>query len=241
MSGLSFLAPDATDEAVAHTPMEHLARAAGATFERRMGWNVAVSYAGDQSTERRRLAETVGVVDRSQLTKLEVQARPGMVANIALEVGDGVVLEPGRAGRTAGVWWCPVTPSRMLLLAEPGSTVKAALTDTVGVDDPAVTIVDVTCGLAGLALVGPGCRELLARFCAIDARLAVTPVTGFRPGSIARTPGYLLCEREDQLLLLVGWAFGEYLYEVVADSARHLGGGPVGADALSGRLDPQNA
>ena len=92
-----------------------------------------------------------------------------------------------------------------------------------------------------MALIGPGCRELLARFCAIDVRPAVTPVTGFRPGSVARTPGYLLCEREDQLLILVGWALGEYLWEVVADAAESLGGGPVGADVMTGRLEPAHA
>jgi len=93
--------------------------------------------------------------------------------------------------------------------------------------------VDVTCGLAALALVGTDARELLARFCAIDVRPAVTPVGGFRPGSVGRTPGYVLRETEQRLLVLVGWALGEYLYEVVADAAGHLGGGPVGADTLA--------
>jgi heterotetrameric sarcosine oxidase gamma subunit len=109
------------------------------------------------------------------------------------------------------------------------------------VSEPGVTVLDMTSGLTAMSLIGPGCRELLARFCAIDVRPAVTPVAGFRPGSIARTPGYLLCEREDQLLILVGWAFGEYLWEVVADAAEHLGGGPVGADVLSARLEPAHA
>jgi sarcosine oxidase gamma subunit len=94
------------------------------------------------------------------------------------------------------------------------------------------TVVDVTCGLAALALIGPGARELLARFCAIDVRPTVTPVAGFRPGSVARTPGYVVCEGEQRLLTLVGWALGEYLYEVVSDAAVHMGGGPVGADVL---------
>jgi heterotetrameric sarcosine oxidase gamma subunit len=100
-----------------------------------------------------------------------------------------------------------------------------------------VSVVDVSTGLSGLALAGPLSNELLARFCAIDVRLSATPVAGFRPGSVARTPGYVLREREDQLLVLVGWALGDYLYEVVADAAEHLGGGPVGADALAEPAD----
>jgi sarcosine oxidase gamma subunit len=88
-----------------------------------------------------------------------------------------------------------------------------------------------------MTLAGPLCRELLARFCAIDVRPAVSPVASFRPGSVARTPGYVLVEGEDRLLIMVGWALGQYLWDVVADAAAHLGGGPVGVDALRAGVD----
>jgi glycine cleavage system aminomethyltransferase T len=217
MSALAFLTPDATSEqVVAKTPMERLARAAGGRFERREGWNVAVGF-GDAAAERTRIEKTVGFADRSSMRKLELQGE-GLAA---------LGYRPGVAERREGAWWCPVTPSRVLVLdpAHAGSGVPE-LPD-------AVKAVDLTSGLAALALVGPGCRELLARFCAIDVRPAVTPVTGFRPGSVARTPGYVLVEAENQLLVLVGWALGEYLWKVVEDAAERLGGGPVGADALS--------
>jgi heterotetrameric sarcosine oxidase gamma subunit len=219
MSALSFLVPDATtDTAIARAPAEHLARAAGARFELRAGWNVAVSF-GDQ--EHRWLTETVGFADRSQLCKLELHGPPGPLGALAEQV------------RAAGATWCELTPSRALVLAEAPLGLQSP--------DSAVTIVDVTCGLTAMALAGPGCRELLARFCALDVRDAVTPVGAFRPGSIARTPGYLLRTRADELLILVGWAFGEYLYELVADAAESLGGGPVGADALAAHGEPAHA
>jgi heterotetrameric sarcosine oxidase gamma subunit len=124
----------------------------------------------------------------------------------------------------------------VLVLGEPAGAagLREAVARAVGdvAREATVTVADVTCGLAGLALLGPGARELLARFCAIDVRDSVTPVAGFRPGSVARTPGYVLREAEQRLLVLVGWALGEYLWRVVADAAEHLGGGPVGADAL---------
>lgn len=241
MTGLAFLTPDAASETVsARSPMERLARAAGARFERRDGWSVAVSY-GDLVVERERVERTVGFADRSSLVKLELHAQPSVLAEVVRAASGGVELESGLASRAEEAWWCPVTPSRVLVLGEraaaPGlrEAVARAADEPAGEAGPTVTVVDVTCGLAALALVGPDARELLARFCAIDVRPAVTPVAGFRPGSVARTPGYVLREAEERLLVLVGWALGEYLYEVVADAAEHLGGGPIGADALKER------
>jgi heterotetrameric sarcosine oxidase gamma subunit len=88
------------------------------------------------------------------------------------------------------------------------------------------TAVDLTCAHAAVELSGANANEVLARFCAIDVRPAVMPVGAFRPGSVARTPGYVLRTAADSLLVLVGWALGEYLWQVVSDAAAHLGGGP---------------
>jgi heterotetrameric sarcosine oxidase gamma subunit len=210
VSALDFLTP-VSDLALARTPMERLAQAAGARFEERDGWNVAVSYGENGVGE-------VGFADCSQMVKLELHGEREPLTRLA-----GTELELGLAVRSGDAWWCPVTPSRVLVLGERV------------VSGDGVTVVDVTCGLAAMALIGPGARELLARFCAVDVRPAVAPVGAFRPGSVARTPGYVLVEGEQRLLVMVGWALGEYLYEVVADAAAHLGGGPVGADALEVR------
>jgi len=216
MSALAFLTPDGTSEEItARTPKERLALAAGGQFEHRDGWNVATAF-GSPDVERSRLTQTVGFVDRSWMRKLELHG----------EALGSLGLKLGVAEQRGGAWWCPVTPSRVLVLGWSGTP---ELPD-------GVSSVDVSTGLAALTLVGPGCRELLARFCAIDVRPAVAPVASFRPGSVARTPGYVLVETEDQLLMLVGWALGDYLWRVVADAAEHLGGGPVGIDALKEHL-----
>ncbi|MGH2910659.1 MAG: hypothetical protein ACRDK8_15370, partial [Solirubrobacteraceae bacterium] len=71
-------------------------------------------------------------------------------------------------------------------------------------------------------------------FCALDLRPAVAPPTALRPGSVARTPGLVVVEDADQLLLMVGAALAEYLWTVVIDAAARLGGGPVGIDVVGG-------
>ena len=177
-----FLEP--TPAAVARSPMEGQAIAAGATFEVRDGWNVAVS------------PPTNGAVtwtDMSHLRKVEVTGRHDLTFGTATRRGDA--------------WWCPVTRDRALVIGD---------ADADGLD--------VTCSLAALAISGPQAREVFARFCALDLREREMPVGAFRPGSVARTPGYVLREDDERFLMLFGWAFGEYMWTVVADAAESLGG-----------------
>jgi glycine cleavage system aminomethyltransferase T len=194
---IAFLGTGAAD-AVARSPMERQARAAGARFEVRDGWNVAVSYAGEAAA-----LQTVGFADASHVRKFEVQ-------------GELPALELGRATVEGESTWLPMTPARALVLG----------------GEPPAGALEVTTGFCALRLAGPLARETFARFTAIDLRPHVTRPGDWRPGSVARTPGGILCEAEDRYLMLFGAALGQYVWTVVADAAGHLGGGPVGFDAL---------
>ena len=201
MSTLAFLSPDgAEDAAVARSPMEGNAKAAGARFEVQGGWNVAVEYPGQD-----RVRQTVGFTDVSRLRKLELQ-------------GDDVPGDLGEAKREGDAWICELTPTRALLIGGDHAAPPYA--------------VDVTTCFAALTIFGPQAREVIARFCALDLRPQVAPPGSFRPGSIARQPGMIIVEGEQTFLLLFGWAVGEYVWTVVDDAARALGGGPVGSGAL---------
>jgi glycine cleavage system aminomethyltransferase T len=192
-----FLSAGAGD-VVARSPMERQARAAGARFEVRDGWNVACAYRGEADSLR-----TVAFADASHIRKYELQ-------------GELPTLEFGRATVDGDATWLPMTTTRALILG----------------GDPPAGALDVTTGFAALRLAGPLARETFARFTAIDLRPQVTKPGDWRPGSVARTPGGILCEAEDRYLMLFGAALGQYVWTVVADAAGHLGGGPVGEDAL---------
>jgi glycine cleavage system aminomethyltransferase T len=195
-----FLSPTATD-AIARSPMERQARAAGARFELRDGWNVATGYAGERAA-----LGTVAFSDCSHLRKYEIQAHPPAVPQ----------LELGRATVDGDATWLPMTATRALVLG----------------GDPPDGALDVTTAFAALRLAGPLARETFARFTAIELRPQVTRPGDWRPGSVARTPGGILCEADERYLMLFGAALGQYVWTVVEDAARHLGGGPVGYDAL---------
>jgi glycine cleavage system aminomethyltransferase T len=217
MSALAFLSPG--PGAVAKSPMEPGAVASGATFEERDGWKVATGFP-DQDLSR------VGFADMSHLGKLELQ---GDVAAIT-----GHNLQLGTALRADGAWWCPYSAQRAVVLCPPADTaaLRDHLTDAAAKASGLASVIDTTTAHGAMTIVGPLARETFARFTAIDLRPEVTPVQAFRPGSVARTGGAILCEAPDRYLMLFGAALGQYVWTLVADAAGHLGGGPVGIDAL---------
>jgi heterotetrameric sarcosine oxidase gamma subunit len=222
---LAFLSPVAGETAAPRSPLADAAIASGARLELREGWQLPVSF-GDPAAEAAACRETVGFAELSHLTKLELQG-----------AGAADPFESGVARRADGAWRCPVAPGLGLSICEPGrgDAMRASL------DGDGVRICDLSGALAALAVVGPLAREVFARFCALDLRESKLPVGGFRPGSVARTPGYVLREGDERFLMIFGSAYGAYVWEVVSDAAGRLGGGPVGLDALPPIEETPNA
>ena len=96
---LAFMSPSAPADsgAIARSPMERMAKAAGAQFEVRDGWNVAVRYSGETA------GAPVAWADVSHLAKWEV------------DTGG----ELGAARREGDAWWCGLTAERGLVLGGP--------------------------------------------------------------------------------------------------------------------------
>jgi glycine cleavage system aminomethyltransferase T len=236
VSSLAFLSPG--PGAVAKSPMEPGAAAAGATFETRDGWKVATGFT-DPDNERALCASSVGFADVSHVGKIEVQADPDDLAAIVAAASDGASLELGRATRAKAAWWCPYSPYRAVVLCSPGETValRDLLTASAADANGLASVIDTTTSQGAMTIIGPLARETFARFTAIDLRPEITPVHAFRPGSVARTGGAILCEAPERYLMLFGAALGQYVWTVVADAAEHLGGGPIGVEALD-PLDP---
>jgi heterotetrameric sarcosine oxidase gamma subunit len=234
-----FLAPDAavSDERfapIARSPMERAARAAGARFEARDGWNVAVGYASLEQ-EREACRRAAGWADVSHLGKLELHASAADdLSAVVAQVAGGAALELGSASRAADAWWLPMSAERAVVVCEPGAVagLRERVEEAAGSASRTFTIVDATSKYGAMTIAGPLAREVFARFTAVDLRPQVTPVGAFRPVSIARTPGLLVREGEDRFLFLFGAALGAYMWETVADAGTHLGAAPVGVDAL---------
>jgi heterotetrameric sarcosine oxidase gamma subunit len=227
VNSLAFLSP--SPAVASHSPMERYAIDAGATMEERDGWNVAVSFPDEE-----RALSTVGFADLAHIGKIEVQASAEDLGSIVAAATGGASLQLGRATRADDAWWCPYSPTRAVVLCAAART--AALRDrlTASAADASgmATVIDLTSAQGAMAILGRLAREVFARFTAIDLRPQVMPVNAFRPGSVARTGGAILCEAPDRYLMLFGAALGQYVWTVVDDAARHLGGGPIGHNAL---------
>ena len=94
---LEFLSP--SPGALARSPMERQALAAGGGLEERRGWNVAVRFDGEEHRPG-----AVGFADLSHLGKLELHGAHDV--------------ELGTARHEDGAWWCPYTADRALVLGE---------------------------------------------------------------------------------------------------------------------------
>lgn len=223
---LGFLSPAVqAGSPPARSPIAGTAARHGARLDVRGEWEVPVSF-GDEAAERRATQETVGFADASWLPKTQLdgpaEALDGCAAGLSF----------GTASLHRGAWWCRLTPTRALILG------SAPAADSVA----GAQLLDVTTQYCALRIAGPHCREVMARFCALDLRPSVSPPTALRPGSVARTPGLVVVEEPDQLLVLVGSALAEYFWTVVNDAATRLGGRPVGTEVLRGEaLDLQEA
>jgi glycine cleavage system aminomethyltransferase T len=189
----------------------------GAAVERRGAWDVAVSY-GEPEAEDLACREAVGWSDVSHLPKAELTGPSTWL--------DGT--RPGFATTRGDGWVGWISPRRVLVLGNAGAS-------------PDGGVLDLTCALGAIVVSGPAARETIARFCALDTRPAVLPELGFRPGSVARAPGFLMREQGDRFFLIFGAAYGQYLWEVVSDAGARLGGRPVGVDVSCGLATPREA
>jgi heterotetrameric sarcosine oxidase gamma subunit len=228
VNSLAFLSPG--PGAVARSPMEPGAAAAGATFEERDGWKVAVSFPDEE-----RALSSVGFCDMSHIWKLEIQGDVSAITGLNLELGTAI--------RSEDAWWCAYSPTRAVVLCRSCDTValRDRLTASAADANGLGSVIDITSAQGAMTILGPLAREVFARFTAIDLRPRITPVHAFRPGSVARTGGAILCEAPDRYLMLFGAALGQYVWTVVDDAVRHLGGGPIGVDALPPLTEAANA
>ena len=221
--------------------MYHAQLAMGAIMADADGWQLPVHY-GDALREAQWLRQTVGVSDASPIGKVRVV---GAEAELAVAVlvppakgqGIGSIIEGDsplvRGGKLLSV---RLARDEFLLLTPAG--VAPSAVDTMRPADPACAhVIDVTSGLCGVAIVGPATQEMMSRITELDASPRALPDLACVQSRFADVQGLLLRRDVNGIAmyqLYAGREFGEYLWEVLIETAHEVGGGPVGTEALLG-------
>jgi sarcosine oxidase, subunit alpha len=226
---LEFLTP--SPDVTAASPIEPWLRAAGARFEARDGWRVAVSV-GDPASEEAACRSGVGIADRSALGKLELQGRPERLTALLEGVVQGGAPPAGQSTRTEEALLWPSSADRALAICEPHAAPRLrALLGTACEQLGDSGLVDLTAAYAAFELRGPLARSVLERLSAIDVRPDSLPPGGVRAGMVARVPATLVCLEWQTFLVLVGAPEAPDAWEIALDEGEPLGLRAVGEEA----------
>ena len=194
---------------VRRSPLAKAHEALGARAGREGGWEVVLGYAGETSP-----LEKVSIVDVTPRAKVDVR---GATAPALGAAGDALVAE--------------ISDTWALVLGEPGAE-EILLPKLEQAAGPGSMVTDATHLHAGFALAGPRLAELLARATGWDP---ATLVRGAATGApIVDVPAVVV--RRDLgvpvLEVYVATELARYAWGELLATARSLGGGPAGWDAL---------
>jgi hypothetical protein len=98
-------------------PLNEVLRRAGAVFSVRSERPTVVNY-GSAAGELAVCISAVGLVDRSRLREIVLQAPPSELHRITYRLVGGTVVAGG-ALHAGHAWWCGLSPDCVLVLAEP--------------------------------------------------------------------------------------------------------------------------
>ena len=213
----------------------------GAVMADADGWQLPAHY-GDATRESNWLREAVGISDVSPLGKIRI-------------VGDGAaqavaVLIPAANQQTVGSVTeadSPLERGGKLLSARLALDEFLVLTPTgvapealnaVRLDDGSCAhAVDVTSALCAFSLIGPATNDLLSRITELDTSAQNLPHLACAQSRFADVQGLLIRRDVNDTPIYALYAareFGEYLWEALIETAKEVGGGPVGTEALLG-------
>ena len=217
----------------------------GAVMAELDGWQQPVHF-GNNENELKMLREFVGIHDLSPRGAVRL-------------VGDGAVslaagLSPGQkelaVGRvrecriaaeneTASLLELRLARDEIVFLTAPGDAESAT---EVFRRSPASCVhsVDISSGLAGAGIIGPKAISLLSMITEVDVSAEGLPDLHCVQSRFADVQGLLV--RQDlstapAYQLYFAREYGEYVWETISQAARHIGGGPVGTEAIRSPKD----
>jgi glycine cleavage system aminomethyltransferase T len=222
------------------SPLEDVLRRAGAVMRRRGGRRLAAHF-GSPGGELAVCARSVGLLDRSEIGKLELRGYPEALDQIVCLLTD-CQLEPNEVLRADGVTWCSASPDRAFALCEPANAfpLSERLHDALR-RTPGALLTDETDELAALSLLGPSAPSVIAALGAWDLETIALPHPSFSALTLDGLPVFLLEESIARATILVEREYAERLFDLLERVGRRFGLSCVGVDAAQrfALIEPQ--
>lgn len=185
-----------------------------------------VAHYGSVATELAICRKTAGIVDRSELGRLELSGRePWMEHALAHAIGPAVP-PPGRAVLLGDTWCCRVAPDRAIVVAPPAARARwRRVAREAVVAGHAIAYVDVTTTSAAVSIVGPAARAVL-RAAGLPHELEAGELVEGGEGTT------VLRESLERFLVLLSEPLTTAVWHELLAAGRPYGLSPVGSDAL---------
>ena len=224
------------------TAMHHVQVAGGAVMAITDGWQQAARYSTNAQDELRMLRETVGVSDISPKGKVRLVGDDSLslVRTLAPGASDQTIGEVRQYQITAPAGRVDLLVARLTqdeyMVVTPLGDVQTAMDYLNSQSYPCLHLVDVSSGLAGVAITGPAAAALLRTVSDLNVANDALPDMRCAQSRFAEIQGLLV--RQD-LAGIPGYQlyfsreFGEYFWSVLIEAAVQAGGGPVGTEAAS--------
>ena len=205
-------------------------RQAGAVLSTRDGRSVAINF-GSAAAELAVCVRAVGLVDRSELCKLVLEAPPAQLAALTSRlvgqtVSTGGVLSAGNA------WWCGEAADRVVVLSDPdtGSRLRQRLRAD-ALRYVTTTVRDVSADVAAIGLLGRSADRVLRALGAFGDSGDPRAVQPFAPGSVDGIPAWWLLQSDRRALALVPRERAGEAWLAIERAGRPFGISCVGQEA----------
>ena len=205
-------------------------RRAGAILSTRDGRPVAINF-GSAAAELAVCVRTVGLVDRSELSPLALEAPPAQLAALTRRLV-GATVSPGGLVSGAGAWWCGEASDRVIVVCDPRTA--ARLAGGLRADAARhVRVRDLSDELAAIGLLGRNTSQVLSALGVYGASGDPREARPFACGSVDGTPVWWLLQSDRRALALVGREHIGEAWLAIERAGREYGISCVGQEAAA--------
>ena len=191
---------------------------------------MAINF-GSAAAELAVCVRTVGLVDRSDLSTLALEAPPAQLAALTRRLV-GATVAPGGLVSGGGAWWCGEAPDRVIVLCDPRTA--ARLISGLRTDAARhVSVRDLSAELAAIGLLGRNTGHVLNALGVYGHSGDPREAKPFARGSVAGRPAWWLLQSDRRALALVSREHAGEAWLAIEGAGRPHGISCVGQEAAA--------